>query len=103
VSTGKAELPYYAARSLLRTFAALALSIVFTFVYAAAAARLRRAEKVLLHLLHPAVGGDPRVLAAKRPGSPAATWCGCPGLSLREAKTILAYTTTNGNKGPPAP
>lgn len=51
VSTDPAELPYYAARSLLRMFAALALSIVFTFVYATAAARLRRAEKVLLPLL----------------------------------------------------
>lgn len=51
VSTDPAELPYYAARSLLRMFAALALSIVFTFVFATAAARLRRAEKVLLPLL----------------------------------------------------
>lgn len=51
VSTDPANLPYYAARSLLRMFAALALSIVFTFVYATAAARLRRAEKVLIPLL----------------------------------------------------
>ncbi|GDY33783.1 ABC transporter permease [Gandjariella thermophila] len=51
VSTDPRELPYYAARSLLRMFAALALSIVFTFVYATAAARLRRAEKVLLPAL----------------------------------------------------
>ncbi|ONI81557.1 sulfonate ABC transporter permease [Actinosynnema sp. ALI-1.44] len=51
VSTDPAELPYYAARSLLRMFAALALSIVFTFVYATAAARLRRAEKVMLPVL----------------------------------------------------
>ncbi|UMO99947.1 ABC transporter permease subunit [Amycolatopsis sp. EV170708-02-1] len=51
VSTDPAELPYYAARSLLRMFAALALSIVFTFVYATAAARSRRAEKVMLPLL----------------------------------------------------
>jgi NitT/TauT family transport system permease protein len=51
VSTDPAELPYYAARSLLRMFAALALSLVFTFVYATAAARLRRAEKVLIPLL----------------------------------------------------
>src|SRR5882757_5481850 len=47
VSTDPAELPYYAARSLLRMFAALALSLLFTFVYATAAARLRRTEKVL--------------------------------------------------------
>jgi NitT/TauT family transport system permease protein len=51
VSTDPAELPYYAARSLLRMFVALALSVVFTFVYATAAARLRRAEKVLIPLL----------------------------------------------------
>lgn len=51
VSTDPGELPYYAARSLLRMFAALALSLVFTFVYATAAARLRRAEKVLIPLL----------------------------------------------------
>ena len=51
VSTDPANLPYYAARSLLRMFVALALSVVFTFVYATAAARLRRAEKVLIPLL----------------------------------------------------
>src|ERR1700742_1980460 len=51
VSTDPANLPYYAARSLLRMFAALALSVVFTFVYATAAARLRRAEKVLIPVL----------------------------------------------------
>ncbi|GAA1973502.1 ABC transporter permease [Amycolatopsis minnesotensis] len=51
VSTEPAELPYYAARSVLRMFAALAMSVVFTFVYAIAAARLRRAEKVLLPVL----------------------------------------------------
>jgi NitT/TauT family transport system permease protein len=51
VSTDPAELPYYAARSLLRMFIALALSVVFTFVYATAAARYRRAEKLLIPLL----------------------------------------------------
>ncbi|QIS20518.1 ABC transporter permease [Nocardia terpenica] len=51
VSTDAAELPYYAARSLLRMFVALGLSIVFTFVYASAAARLRRARTVLLPVL----------------------------------------------------
>jgi NitT/TauT family transport system permease protein len=51
VSTDPANLPYYAARSLLRMFIALFLSIVFTFVYATAAARLPRAEKVLVPLL----------------------------------------------------
>ncbi len=51
VSTDPANLPYYAARSLLRMFAALAISVLFTFVYATAAARSRRAEKVLIPLL----------------------------------------------------
>ncbi|MEV4124092.1 ABC transporter permease subunit [Nocardia sp. NPDC049707] len=51
VSTDTSELPYYAARSLLRMFAALVLSIVFTFVYATAAARLRRARVVLVPAL----------------------------------------------------
>jgi NitT/TauT family transport system permease protein len=51
ISTDPAELPYYAARSLLRMFTALALSVLFTFVYATAAARLRRTEKVLLPVL----------------------------------------------------
>lgn len=50
VSTDPSHLPYYAARSLLRMFAALAASVVFTFVYATIAARSRRAEKVLLPL-----------------------------------------------------
>jgi NitT/TauT family transport system permease protein len=51
VSTDPANLPYYAARSLLRMFAALLLSVLFTFVYATAAARLPRAEKVFIPLL----------------------------------------------------
>src|ERR1700735_413455 len=51
VSTDPADLPYYAVRSLLRMFIALILSVLFTFVYATAAARLRRAEKVLIPLL----------------------------------------------------
>ncbi|MGW3542709.1 ABC transporter permease [Nocardia niigatensis] len=51
VSTDPSELPYYAARSLLRMFVALGASILFAFVYATAAARLPRAEKVLLPAL----------------------------------------------------
>ena len=51
VSTDPANLPYYAVRSLLRMFIALILSVLFTFVYATAAARLRRAEKVLVPVL----------------------------------------------------
>ena len=51
ISTDPARLPYYAVRSLLRMFIALVLSVVFTFVYGTAAARCRRAEKVLIPLL----------------------------------------------------
>ena len=38
VSTDPANLPYYAVRSLLRMFIGLILSVLFTFVYATAAA-----------------------------------------------------------------
>jgi NitT/TauT family transport system permease protein len=51
VSTDPANLPYYAARSLLRMFAALGLSLLFTFVWATAAARLRRVKKVMIPIL----------------------------------------------------
>ncbi|AJM77080.1 ABC transporter permease [Rathayibacter toxicus] len=51
VSTDPAQLPFFVARSLLRMFAALAVSLLFTFVYATAAARSRRAEKILVPVL----------------------------------------------------
>jgi len=51
IDTDPARLPYDAARSLLRMFAALALSIVFTFVYAYAAAKSRRLERILIPAL----------------------------------------------------
>jgi NitT/TauT family transport system permease protein len=51
ISTDISNVPYYAARSLLRIFIALGLSTVFTLVYGTAAARLRRAEKVLVPIL----------------------------------------------------
>ena len=51
ISTDPAALPYYALRSLTRMFIALGLSVVFTFVYGTAAARSRRAEKILIPLL----------------------------------------------------
>ena len=51
VSTDPADLPYYAVRSLVRMFAGLILSVLFTFVYATAAARSRRAAKVLIPVL----------------------------------------------------
>jgi NitT/TauT family transport system permease protein len=51
VSTSPARLPYDAARSLLRMFIALFFSTVFTLLYGYAAARSRRAEKVLVPIL----------------------------------------------------
>ncbi len=51
VSTDPANLPYYCLRSLSRMFIALALSLVFTFVYGTAAARSRRARLVLIPIL----------------------------------------------------
>ena len=52
VSTDPANLPYYAARSLLRMFIALgAVASLFTLTYGYAAARSRRAEKVLIPAL----------------------------------------------------
>ncbi len=44
-------LPYYALRTALRMFAALAASFVFTFTYATLAAKSRRAEMVLIPVL----------------------------------------------------
>ncbi|MEU3355068.1 ABC transporter permease subunit [Streptomyces sp. NPDC037389] len=51
VDTSPAELPYYAARSLLRMFAALAVSVAFALGYAYAAAHSRRLERVLIPAL----------------------------------------------------
>ncbi|NMO02055.1 ABC transporter permease subunit [Gordonia sp. TBRC 11910] len=51
IDTNPAKLPYYAARSLLRMFIGLGLSLIFTFVYATIAARSRRARIVLLPVL----------------------------------------------------
>ncbi|MCF2527501.1 ABC transporter permease [Yinghuangia soli] len=51
VDTDPANLPYDAARSLLRMFAALAASVVFAFAYGYAAARSRRLERVLIPAL----------------------------------------------------
>ncbi|OFJ55516.1 ABC transporter permease [Mycolicibacterium grossiae] len=51
VSTDPSALPYFAARSLLRMFVALGLSVAFALVYATAAARIPGAAKVLLPLL----------------------------------------------------
>ena len=51
LNTDIVNVPYYAARSLLRMFIALFVSTVFTLVYGTAAARLRRANKVLVPVL----------------------------------------------------
>jgi NitT/TauT family transport system permease protein len=51
ISGDPADLPYYAARSLLRMFAALALSTLFALTYGYVAARSRRAEKLLIPAL----------------------------------------------------
>jgi NitT/TauT family transport system permease protein len=51
ISTNPSHLPYDAARSLLRMFIALFFSMAFTLVYGYAAARSRRAEKVLVPIL----------------------------------------------------
>ncbi len=45
------ELPYYGLRTTLRMFAAMAVSLIFTFTYATLAAKNRRAETVLIPLL----------------------------------------------------
>ncbi|MFY9969842.1 MAG: ABC transporter permease subunit [Roseiarcus sp.] len=51
VSLDYSNLPYYALRTALRMFAALAASLVFTFTYATLAAKSRRAEMVLIPVL----------------------------------------------------
>jgi NitT/TauT family transport system permease protein len=51
ISLDPRNLPDYAARSTLRMFVALGFSTLFTFVYGYAAARSRRAERVLVPLL----------------------------------------------------
>src|ERR1700730_5214264 len=45
------QLPYYALRTTLRMFAALAASLIFTFTYATLAAKSRRAEMILIPVL----------------------------------------------------
>jgi NitT/TauT family transport system permease protein len=51
ISTDPAQLPYYAARSLLRMFVALSFAYAFSFGYAYLAARNRRARRVLIPAL----------------------------------------------------
>ncbi len=51
IDTAPSQLPYYAARSLLRMFIALFFSYAFSFGYAYLAARNRRARRVLIPAL----------------------------------------------------
>ena len=51
VSLDPAHLPFYALRTTMRMLLAIVCSTVFTFVYAALAAKSRRAEMVLIPLL----------------------------------------------------
>ncbi|GAB3434653.1 ABC transporter permease subunit [Massilia solisilvae] len=51
VSLDVAVLPYYLLRTILRMFMALGCSLLFSFVFAAVAAKYRAAEKVLIPLL----------------------------------------------------
>lgn len=51
VSTDPANLPYYAARTLLRMFAGLVPAVLFTFVFGTWAARSRRAAKVIVPVI----------------------------------------------------
>jgi NitT/TauT family transport system permease protein len=51
ISLDPAVLPYYALRTVLRMFIALGVSFVFTLIYAAAAAKSRIAEKILIPVL----------------------------------------------------
>jgi NitT/TauT family transport system permease protein len=51
VSLDPANLPLYAVRTTMRMLLAIVCSIIFTFIYAALAAKSRRAEMVLIPLL----------------------------------------------------
>ncbi len=51
VSLDVAALPYYLLRTILRMFAAMAVSLLFAFVFASVAAKYKLAEKILVPLL----------------------------------------------------
>src|SRR5258707_3385813 len=51
VTLDPANLPFYALRTTMRMLLAIVCSIIFTFIYAALAAKSRRAEMVLIPLL----------------------------------------------------
>ncbi|WED42728.1 ABC transporter permease [Legionella cardiaca] len=48
ISLDPAKLPFYALRTVLRMFIALALSMIFTFIVGALAAKHRRAEQIII-------------------------------------------------------
>ena len=52
ISLDPAYLPYYLLRTILRMFTALGFSLLFSFVFAAIAAKYRTAEKAMLSLIH---------------------------------------------------
>jgi len=51
ISLDPANLPEYALRTVLRMFAAITLSLIFTFVFATIAAKSRRAEMIMIPIL----------------------------------------------------
>lgn len=51
LSLDPSHLPFYALRTMLRMLAAMVLSLLFTFAYAALAAKSRRAEMVMMPIL----------------------------------------------------
>ncbi len=51
ITLDPAYLPYYALRTVIRMFIALGASFLFTLIYAAAAAKSRMAEKILIPIL----------------------------------------------------
>jgi NitT/TauT family transport system permease protein len=51
ISLSPVYLPYYLLRTILRMFSAMALSLLFSFAFAAIAAKYRAAEKVMIPLL----------------------------------------------------
>ena len=82
ISLDPARLPYYALRTVLRMLAAIAASLLFTFVYGTLAAKSRRAELVLDPAArHPPVGPGPGLPLLHRRLLPAASFraaCSAP-------------------------
>src|SRR5690606_36633572 len=51
ISLDPENLPEYALRTVLRMFAAITLSLIFTFIFATIAAKSRRAEMIMIPML----------------------------------------------------